>query len=280
MYESYWQLESAPFRDAGDPAFYFAGESFEAGLLKIQYVVENGLGAGLIVGEPGVGKSHLVGMLEQRLPQGCGPVVRLHFPQLTPAEFLAHLAAELSVHVQREVSPIGDSTRAGTDVLLRRVHRLLDDLATDGRHPVIVVDEVHLLEDDRTLQTLHLLLNHHPRGHLEFSLVLLGLPVVLPRLERFPQLHDRLAVRSLLRRLDARETADYVRHRLQAAGCPTSPFDDEALQSLFACSRGLPRRLNRLADMAMLVGYADRLDAITADVVEGVAHELVAVRAA
>ncbi len=277
MYENHWQLERPPFRDDADDAFLFTSETHESSLLKMLYVVENGLGAALVVGEPGVGKTHLARLVPERLPETHGPVVHLDFPQLTPAEFLGQLAYGLSAR-----APFDDrnvSVPTGTDATLRRVHTLPDGSAAEGRHPAVVVDELHHL-DEQVLTTLHLLLNHQPNGRLDFSLVLVGLPIVLPRIERLPQLHDRLATKSLVRRLDADETAEYVRHRLAVAGTTDDVFDASAMRSLFECSRGVPRRINRLADMALLVGYADRVEVIDAAVVDGVAEELTAVRAA
>jgi MSHA biogenesis protein MshM len=282
VYLEHWGLSRLPFRDEADPDLYFPGESFEAALLKMRYVVENGLGAGLLVGDVGTGKSYLTRLLDARLPSGRGPVVRLVFPRPTSEEFLADLAAELAEHVADEPTTASPRERfpLGVDGAIRRVLRLLDTLAAEGRHPVVVVDEVHLLDDVRLLHTLHLLLNHQPHGRLEFTLLLVGLPIVIPRIERVPQLDDRIAARALVRRMTRRETADYVAHRLEVAGGTASPFDAAATTALFERSGGLPRRVNRLCDMALLVGYADHRRSISADVVEGVAEELVTARAA
>ena len=52
----------------------------------------------------------------------------------------------------------------------------------------------------------------------------------------------------------------YVEHRMSAAGARKRIFVESALQALFECSGGVPRRINRLADLALLVGYADGLE--------------------
>jgi general secretion pathway protein A len=49
------------------------------------------------------------------------------------------------------------------------------------------------------------------------------------------------------------------------------------MQPLYELSGGVPRRINRLCDLALLVGFADESSAISAEQVEAVAEELTAV---
>jgi general secretion pathway protein A len=44
---------------------------------------------------------------------------------------------------------------------------------------------------------------------------------------------------------------------------------------LYELSGGVPRRINRLCDLALLVGFADESQTISAEQVEAVADELV-----
>ncbi len=95
--------------------------------------------------------------------------------------------------------------------------------------------------------------------------------------DRMPGLEERLAIKCLLRPLTLEETVSYVAHRLNAAGAKQPIFEPRALETLHALTHGLPRRINRLADLALLIGYAEGRPAITAEQLEGVAQELVAV---
>jgi general secretion pathway protein A len=55
--------------------------------------------------------------------------------------------------------------------------------------------------------------------------------------------------------LSEKETSDYVRHRLSVAGArDASIFTESALQMLYDLSGGIPRRINQLADMALVAG--------------------------
>jgi general secretion pathway protein A len=61
------------------------------------------------------------------------------------------------------------------------------------------------------------------------------------------------------------------------AGTSRAIFDDEALETIHRLSFGVPRRINRLADLALLIGYAEELTQIGAPQIEAVAEELVTV---
>jgi general secretion pathway protein A len=51
-------------------------------------------------------------------------------------------------------------------------------------------------------------------------------------------------------------------------------FDADALRSFGRLSGGVPRRINQLCDLALLVGYADSLTTVTTTEVEAAAEEL------
>jgi type II secretory pathway predicted ATPase ExeA len=93
-------------------------------------------------------------------------------------------------------------------------------------------------------------------------------------LKRFGPLIDRLELTAVLQPFTASETAAYVRHRLQAAGTTAAVFDEAALALVHELSGGLPRRINRLCDFALLVGYAEELHDITPTQIDAVAEEL------
>ena len=55
------------------------------------------------------------------------------------------------------------------------------------------------------------------------------------------------------------ESSAYVLGRLADVGARTPLFDAEQLAALHVLADGLPRRLNRLADLALLVAFAEGL---------------------
>ncbi|HAP06602.1 MAG TPA: ATPase, partial [Planctomycetaceae bacterium] len=51
-------------------------------------------------------------------------------------------------------------------------------------------------------------------------------------------------------------------------------FSDDALTALHDVSGGIPRRINRIGDMALLVGFAEQRTIIAAEQIESLAGEL------
>jgi len=272
IYQQYWGLDCSPFENSGDADSYFASETHQAALLKMRYVVENRLGAGLIVGGVGYGKTYLARLLKTELSENAGPFIHVVFPQLSSSELLAYLAVELGA----EESAIGRG-RGDLDLTIRQLQLRLCHYTTEGKHPVIVIDDAHLIEDLRVFRTLQLLLNYSQQDDIDFSLLLLGEPILLGTIERMAPLNERLGVRSLLRPLSGSETDQYILHRLEVAGRTRPIFDDDALTAIFELSAGVPRRINRLCDLALLVGCADELQTLSAAEIDAVGEELMAV---
>jgi type II secretory pathway predicted ATPase ExeA len=88
-----------------------------------------------------------------------------------------------------------------------------------------------------------------------------------------------LAVKCLLTRLSAEDSAGYIQHRLTAAGAKRTIFDSSALETIFTLTHGVPRRINRLCDLALLVGYGEELRTLSAQHIEAIQEELVGVAA-
>ena len=271
MYESYWSLQLKPFGGGCDVRAYYQGEAHQGALLKLRYAVESRSGAALLVGPAGVGKTLVARLLADRLPAESGPTIHLTFPQMPTAALLSYLACELGadVNAARE--------EASLDVSVRAVERKLLEIAATGKHTLLIVDEAHLLEGTRTFEALRLLLNIEYEGRPAATLVLVGQTSLLPTISRLPQLEQRLGVKCMLRALSHDETHSYVQHRLQAVGGAADLFDSDALDTVHAISQGVPRDINRLCDLALLLGFADEAQRIDAERIEAVARELVEV---
>ena len=270
MYEAYWCLKQKPFENAADPRFYYPAESHQAALLKLRYAIENRRGGALLAGPSGSGKTLVTTMLRGMLSAEYAPFVHLVFPQMSSADLLAYLADELDGADLAAATP---SVQAS----VRRIERFLAANVAKGRHAVIAVDEAQLIENASTFEALRLLLNFEPNGQPALTLLLVGQSSILPAIDRMPQWEERLGVKCLLRPFNEAETAAYVEHRLRVAGSPRSIIDPDALPALQELTHGIARRINRLCGLALLVGYAEEQQTLSAGHFGSVSHELVAV---
>ncbi len=271
MYESYWHLNKRPFDDVAKPEFYYPSRTHQATLLKLRYLIDQKKGIGIVAGDHGLGKTYLSHVLEREFKDtGVGPFVRLVMPQLTPKEMLSYLAFRLGVDVTPSMAD---------DVVLRSLESKLAKYRKDHLHPVLLIDDAHVLEISH-LNMLRLLLNLRESGVGDFSVILSGRSDLLARIKRIAPLEQRIAVRTALEPFDADDTHCYIQHRLQNAGCVTELFDRKSAQTIWELSQGIPRRINQICDLALLVGYVDELKDITPIEVEAAAEELISVRAA
>jgi type II secretory pathway predicted ATPase ExeA len=267
MYEAYWQLEARPFDHAADARFYYPGESQQGALLKLRYALEMRQPAALLAGPAGVGKTALVQSLLRKCSEALSPRLQIVYPQLDSVQLLAYLAAELAPGSPLRV----DSPEQN----LRLLERTLVENSRAGKHALIIIDEAHLLANSGGLETVRLLLNLQRDGAPVATLMLIGQTGLLVAVERMPSLEERIAVKCLLRRLTQTETMAYVQHRLQAAGATKPIFSDAALEAVHQHALGVPRRINRLCDLALLVGFAEEAGSIEAAQVDAISEELV-----
>jgi type II secretory pathway predicted ATPase ExeA len=216
-------------------------------LRRLRYALEQGSGPALLFGGSGSGKTLLARRLASELK---GPAVHLAFPAIGAEELLMYLAEEFG---GLNGAP---SSRQGA---LRQLRNRLAGLVARGERPLLVVDDAHLIRDGATFEALQLLLNFATEGPPDLAMVLAGGAEIL--LELPSGLADRLAARALLGPFTEAESSAYVLGRLEAAGAKSPLFSPEALIALYRAALGQARRLNRLADLALLIAYAQDLPA-------------------
>src|SRR5262245_16243904 len=184
MYEAYWALSQAPFRNVPDPTVFCPLPTHRETLERLVYAVESGQGGVVICGDAGSGKSILSRVFLLGLDAEKHDVGLVINPALPPEEFLHEIALQL------DLAP--ESTQR---VALFRV--LSDHLlanAGEGRSTVLIVDEAHLIRDEAVYEDLRLLLNLQANDRHLLSLVLLGLPALRTTLDGMDAFRQRMAL--------------------------------------------------------------------------------------
>ena len=249
MYLEYFSLKRHPFRITPDPTLFCPGAGRGEILEALIYAITSGEGIVKVVGEVGSGKTMLCRILEERLPESV-EIVYLANPKLSPHDILYAIAFELKLPVQ-----------SGTERLavMQQLQAYLLGQHAAGRSVVVFIEEAQGMALE-TLEEIRLLSNLETHRHKLLQIVLFGQPELEKNLRKreIRQLKERITHSFHLAPLTRAETSEYLRFRLQAAGCGKSGIFSSGAERLMAqVSRGLIRRINILADKAMLAAYAD-----------------------
>ncbi len=249
MYAPFFGLSKEPFSIAPDPRFLFMSERHREALAHLLYGLDGGGGFVLLTGEIGAGKTTVCRCFLEQVPPHC-VLAYVFNPKLDAIELLQTVCAEFGL--APPVPP--GSVKAHVDAL----NAFLLAAHAQGRQAVLVIDEAQSL-DAAVLEQLRLLTNLETAERKLLQIVLVGQPELRGLLARpeLEQLAQRVIARYHLGALAAAETPQYIRHRLAVAGpAAAMPFDDAALARIHALSGGVPRRINLLADRALLGAYA------------------------
>ncbi|MEF8727558.1 MAG: AAA family ATPase [Accumulibacter sp.] len=247
MYLEHFGLQQAPFRITPHIEFFFAGANRGATLEALIYAITNDEGIVKVSGEVGSGKTMLCRMLLEKLPENV-ETVYLANPMLSRDEILFAIAAELGIDL-----PAGQG-----QLLLRALQDHLLEIYAAGRQIVVLIDEAHAMPAD-ALEEIRLLSNLESSRHKLLQIVLFGQPELDQRLREsaMRQLNDRITHSFSLAPLHRSDVAAYLMFRLRAAGYRGPDlFSRRAVQLISRSSEGLTRRINILADKALLAAFA------------------------
>ena len=255
MYLRHFGLRTAPFGITPDPAFFYPGNTRGELLAALLYAVTQGEGIIKLTGEVGSGKTMLCRMLAERLPPRIDVLYLLN-PSLAPDEVMHAIGAELGLALAGH----------GADAVLRALHAELINRHAAGRQVLLLVEEGQAMPAD-TLEALRLLTNLETASHKLLQIVLFGQPELQHTLDlpQLRQLKERITHSFTVPRLPPALLNDYLACRLAAAGrAAPLVFAPAALRLLARASQGIVRRINILADKALLAAYTDDAQEIQA----------------
>ncbi|HMW54411.1 MAG: AAA family ATPase [Candidatus Accumulibacter phosphatis] len=248
MYLDHFGLQQAPFRITPHTEFFFAGANRGATLEALIYAITHDEGIVKVSGEVGSGKTMLCRMLLEKL-SGQVETIYLANPLLSHTEILCAIAEELRIPLQQGYGHL----------LLRSLQERLLEIYADGRQVVALIDEAHAMPL-AALEEVRLLSNLESSRHKLLQIVLFGQPELDQRLGEpaLRQLNDRITHHFRLEPLHPNDIAAYLMFRLRAAGYHGPDlFTRRAIQLISRASEGLTRRINILADKALLAAFSE-----------------------
>jgi MSHA biogenesis protein MshM len=255
MYYAHFGLKQPPFKITPNTEFFFSGGNRGAVLDALVYAITSGEGIVKVVGEVGSGKTMLCRMLETLLPESVERVY-LANPSVAPEDILHAIAFEL----QLELPPKADRLQ-----VMQALQNHLIERHTQGRQVVIFVEEAQGMPLP-TLEEIRLLSNLETKNDKLLQIVLFGQPELDTNLnqQHIRQLKERITHSFNLGPLAEHDIGDYLIYRLRTAGYFGPPlFTKGAIKRIAKASEGLVRRINILADKALLAAFAENAYSIT-----------------
>jgi putative secretion ATPase (PEP-CTERM system associated) len=266
MYDDHYGLTGRPFQLTPDPKFWFDTATHRKAMAYLGYGLSQGEGFVVITGDPGVGKTTLMGHLLGEIDRERLNVIKIVSTQLRPEDLLRLVCQGLGI----------DSAALNKAEMLGAIERGLHTVARTGRRTLVVVDEAQSLPIE-SLEELRMLSNFQAGGYPLLQIFLLGQPefrITLsdPKLE---QLRQRVIAMHHLDPMQADEVEPYLIHRLSCVGWRGKPrFTNDAVAAIHRWSGGSPRRINQLASRVLLFGAVEEMETFGAQELAAVIADL------
>jgi MSHA biogenesis protein MshM len=254
MYYVHFGLTQPPFRITPNTEFFYSGGNRGPILEALIYAISQGEGIIKVTGEVGSGKTMLCNMLQSRLPPNV-ETVYIANPSVSPEEIVHAIALELHLNPPRD---------AGHLELMQLIHAHLLERHAEGKQIVMFVEESQSMPI-ATLEEIRLLSNLETAHSKLLQIVLFGQPELEDNLRQthIRQLRERITHSFRLSPLKTIEIGDYLSFRLRAAGYRGPDlFSPAIIRAMAKASGGLTRRINLIADKAMLAAFAENTHTI------------------
>lgn len=254
MFESFFGFQKNPFQRDIPVSELFVTPAHEEMVSRLQYAAQNRMFA-MATGEVGAGKSTAIRKLVHLLNPNKFRSVYISDSALTPRNFYWEVLHQLGCKPRFYR---GDAKRQLDQVVLELVEN-------QGKSPVIIIDEAHLLNKEM-LEEIRFLMNFRMDSYSPMSLLLVGQPELKTtlKLQIYEAIAQRVNLRYHLPAMEQKEAKDYILHHLSVAGVTHSIFTDAAINLIFEYSGGIARIVNNVC-LACLLDAALRKASIIDD---------------
>lgn len=257
MYKSFYSLAKEPFSKDIRPSDAFLSSDYQGALNALTYL-QKSKGIGLLIGNPGAGKTFTLRAFKESLNPSLYHVI--YFPLSTGGvmDFYRGLAYGL-----------GEEPKYRKVDLFRQIQQGIERMDKERKvTPVFILDEMHLAKD-AFLQDIALLFNFQMDSTNPFILILAGLPHLKTRLtmNHHRPLSQRLIMKYEIQPLAKEEIVSYINHHLKIAGAKMPIFTESALEAIALRSQGWPRVINKITINSLLFGFQLKKEQIDEEVV-------------
>ena len=264
MYKAFYSLSRTPFSKEIRPEDAYVSSSFCESMARLEYLKKT-RGIGLLVGEPGAGKTFVLRSFAKSLNPALFKVIYYPLSTGTVMDFYRALAYGL-----------GEEPRTRKVDLFRQIQNAVDLSFRERKvTPVFILDEMQMAKD-LFLSDIGMLFNFQMDSENPFILILAGLPYLRERLSlnHNRPLAQRLVMRYKMEPMNKEEVAGYIEHHMKLAGATYPVFQEAAIEAIASRTSGWPRLVNNLATHCLLYGFQMKKEQVDEEIVRIAAEEI------
>lgn len=267
LYLERFGLKEPPYTTNPDERYLYLTELHQEAINMCGSLINNREGLGAVIGEHGTGKTTIMRRLHSLMKSaGNFNIAVIETSEHAPTIF--QLVKEILDSFGQEC--LGRDTKTRIDQLKQYLLTSYEEQKTC----VLLMDEAQQMKG-HLLESIRGLLNFEdPRSGKLLQIVLFAMPAIKRKFRYAPSFANRLVI-SELRRMNQSEMESMLEWRFIQAGGRMFPFDKSALKALFEYSKGNPRTICGLAQVALeYAGTTNEL--ITPEIIKSVAARRVA----
>ena len=238
-------LKEEPFSTSPDPNFFYQSREHGSALRRLEIAIRLKRGLSLILGDVGVGKTTLSRILMQSFHDENKFIFHMILNPNYKSEFqfLNSLARRFGID--------GD-LRSSMDCQDAIERYLFQKGVDEDKTVVLLIDEGQKLSLP-FLEILRTLLNYETNKYKLLQLIIMAQLELLPKIKHVRNFTDRVSLKYTINPLGKEDTKKLILFRLRQAGLDNfrDVFTDDAMDEIYKCSLGYPRRIALLCHDAL-----------------------------
>lgn len=259
MYTTFYGMACNPFLKNESIKYKFESADFRQTINRFDYLKEI-KGIGLFVGEPGLGKTYTIRYFINSLNKDLYKVIYISANKnMTSFDFLKILSDKLDLD-------IGACYKMDVyNNIQKEIRRLV---LKERIQPLVIIDDAHNLSRE-ILFDLKVLYDFEMDAYDYVATYLVGETELKEELTKvtYQTLKQRILVNYTFQGMTREEIKGYIESRLEISNTNKNIFEINAINALYSCCRGIPRRLNTLVINCLMLGCQEKKTIIDEEIV-------------
>jgi type II secretory pathway predicted ATPase ExeA/phage tail protein X len=230
-----------------DPKFLYLSQQHKQALAHLIYGVKEKKGITLLTGEIGTGKTTIINAMLEKVDQAVR-ITHVSNPNMVLEDLFTYIFDGFKID-----APVISKSKCLIklrDFLLRQTRK--------GINSILIIDEAQNLSLD-ILEEIRLLSNLETKKEKLIQILLVGQPELNFKLAnpKLRQLRQRISAKFHIVPLNIKEVQEYISQRLGVAGISNIElFNKKAINEIFFYTHGIPRLINVICDLSLVMGFA------------------------